>query len=116
MIPWREKWRAFAIHFAVTLILAAGVAAIIFGIWFPAPFDKLVGGQELFVLVVGCDLVLGPLLSLVVYDSRKGRGKLIFDYCVVGVVQLAALSYGVWIVAGSRPVYVTFTGDRLDVV
>jgi hypothetical protein len=116
MIPWREKWRAFAIHFVATLLLAAGAAAIIFGVWFPDPFDKMVGGQELFVLVVGCDLVLGPLLSLVIYDSRKGRGKLVFDYCVVGVVQLAAMSYGVWIVAGSRPVYVAFSGDRLQVV
>ncbi|MEJ0086640.1 MAG: TfpX/TfpZ family type IV pilin accessory protein [Pseudomonadota bacterium] len=116
MIPWREKWRAFAIHFAVTLVFAAGAAAIIFGAWFPDPFDTLIGGAELFVLVVGCDLVLGPLLSLVIWDSRKGRGKLVFDYCVVGVIQIAALVYGVWIVAGSRPVYVAFVGDRLEVV
>jgi hypothetical protein len=116
MIPWREKWRAFAIHFVVTLILAAGAAAIIFGVWFPDPLDKLVGGEELFVLVVGCDLVLGPLLSLVIYDSRKSRGKLVFDYAVVGIIQLTALVYGVWIVASSRPVYVVFVGDRLEVV
>ena len=116
MIPWREKWRAFAIHFVVTLILAAGAAAIIFGVWFPDPLDKLVGGAELFVLVVGCDLVLGPLLSLVIFDSRKSRRKLIFDYTVVGIIQLTALVYGVWIVASSRPVYVVFVGDRLEVV
>jgi len=116
MILWREKWRAFAIHFAVTLLLAIGAAAIIFGFWYPDPFDTLVGGAELFVLVVACDLVLGPLLSLVIYDSRKGRGKLIFDYSVVGVIQMAALLYGVWIVAAARPVYIAFVGDRLEVV
>ena len=116
MIPWRDKWRAFAIHFVVTLILAAGAAAIIFGVWFPDPLDKLVGGEELFVLVVGCDLVLGPLLSLVIFDRRKGRLKLVFDYAVVGIIQLTALVYGVWIVASSRPVYVVFVGDRLEVV
>jgi len=116
MIAWREKWRAFAIHFLVTLLLALGAAAIIFGVWFPDPFDQMIGGQELFLLVVGCDLVLGPLISLVIYDSRKSRGKLIFDYSVIGVVQLAALAYGLWIVAGSRPVYVAFTRDRLEVV
>jgi hypothetical protein len=116
MIPWREKWRAFAVHFAVTLVLALAAAAIIFLVWFPDPFETLVGGAELFVLVVGCDLALGPLLSLVVYDSRKGRRKLIFDYTVIGVVQMAALVYGVWIVASSRPVYVAFVGDRLEIV
>jgi hypothetical protein len=116
MIPWREKWRAFAIHFTLTLVLAVGAAVVIFALWFPDPFDTLVGGDELFVLVVGCDLALGPLISLVIYDSRKSRGKLVFDYSVVAVLQISALLYGVWIISGSRPVYVAFSGDRLEVI
>ena len=115
MIAWREKTKAFLIHFTVTLVLAAAAAAIIFGVWFPAPFDRLIGGQELFLLVVGCDLALGPLVSLVIYNSRKSRKELFFDYSIVAIVQLAALGYGVWIVAGSRPVYVAFAKDRLEV-
>jgi hypothetical protein len=116
MILWREKWKAVAIHFAATLLLAAAAAAVIFGLWFPDPFDKLVGGQELFFLVVGCDLALGPLISLVIYNSRKSRKDLLFDYSVVGAVQLAALVYGLWVVAGARPAYVIFAVDRLEVV
>jgi hypothetical protein len=38
------------------------------------------------------------------------------DYCIVGTVQIAALVYGVYIVAGTRPVYVAFNKDRLEVV
>jgi hypothetical protein len=116
MIPWREKLRAFAIHFAVTLVIATGAATIIFGVWFPAPFDRIGRGAELFLLVVGCDLALGPLISFVIFDSRKSRGKLIFDYCVVGFLQLFALAYGVWTVAASRPVYVAFAADRLELI
>jgi hypothetical protein len=85
-------------------------------VWFPKPFDTMFGGTELFVLVVGCDLVLGPLLSLVIYDSRKSRRALVFDYSVVGTVQLATLVYGVYIVAGTRPVEVAFNKDRIEVV
>ena len=116
MILWREKWKAFAIHFLATLVLAGGAAAIIFVLWFPAPFDKLVGGQELFFLVVGCDLALGPLMSLVIYNSRKSRKQLVFDYSVIGAVQIAAMVYGLWIVASARPAYVVFAIDRLEVV
>jgi hypothetical protein len=76
----------------------------------------MIGGTELFLLVVGCDLVLGPLISLVVYNSRKSRGKLIFDYAVIAVAQITALIYGVQILAGSRPVFVAFSVDRLEVV
>lgn len=116
MIHWREKFIASAIHLAVTLLLAGAAAALIFLVWFPNPLQTMIGGTELFVLVVGCDVVLGPLLSLVVYDSRKSRRELIVDYSVVGALQLAALVYGVLIVAGTRPVYVAFNTDRYEIV
>ena len=116
MINWREKLIATGVHFAVTMLLAAIAAALIFLIWFPDPFQTIVGGTGLFMLVVGCDLALGPLLSLVIYNSRKSRRELITDYTVVGAVQIAALAYGVFIVAGTRPVYVAFNKDRFEVV
>jgi hypothetical protein len=115
-IKWRERFVAFAIHFVATLALGAGAAALIFLVWFPDPFQTMIGGTQLFVLVVACDLVLGPLISLVIYDSSKSRRQLIFDYLVIGTVQIAAMIYGVIIVAGTRPVYVAFNKDRLEVV
>jgi hypothetical protein len=116
MINWREKFVAFSIHFVATACLGAIAAAIIFFVWYPHPFETMVGGTELFWLVVGCDLALGPLSSLVVYNSRKARWKLVLDYSVIGCVQLAAMVYGLYIVAGTRPVYVAFSLDRLEVV
>src|SRR4051794_15319474 len=116
MIIWREKVLAFAIHFLATAALGACAAALIFLAWFPHPFATMIGGTELFMLVVGCDLALGPLISLVIYNSRKSRRELLVDYTVVGIIQLAALGYGVYVVAGTRPVYVAFSADRLEVV
>jgi hypothetical protein len=116
MIVWREKLVATGIHFLVTLALAACAAALIFLVWFPDPFATMIGGTELFLLVVGCDLALGPLISLVIYNSRKSRRELVTDYSIVGAVQIAALVYGVFVLAGTRPVYVAFYHDRLEVV
>lgn len=116
MIVWREKFIATGIHFVVTLLLAAIAAALIFLIWFPDPFQDMIGGTELFMLIVGSDLVLGPLVSLVIYNSRKSRRKLLIDYAVVGVIQVAALLYGVSIMAEARPVYVAFSADRYEIV
>jgi hypothetical protein len=116
MIVWREKLLATAIHFLVTLVLAAAAAALVFLVWFPDPLQTMVGGTELFLLVVGCDLVLGPLISLVIYNSRKSRRELLTDYSIVGAIQIAALVYGVFVLAGTRPVYVAFHHDRLEVV
>jgi hypothetical protein len=116
MIAWREKLIATAIHFVVTLLLAGIAAALIFLVWYPDPFQKMVGGIELFVLVVCSDLALGPLMSLVVYNSRKPRRELVTDYSIIGVIQIAALVYGVSVVAGARPVYIAFNADRYEIV
>lgn len=116
MIDWRAKLVAFSIHFVATALLGACAAALIFLVWFPHPFATMIGGTGLFLLVVGCDLVLGPLLSLVVYDRRKSRRALLVDYTVIGVAQVAMMVYGVYIVAGTRPVYVAFSKDRFEIV
>jgi hypothetical protein len=116
VIPWREKFRAFGIHFATTLFVAALAAALIFFVWYPPPYATMVGGLKLFVLVTGIDLALGPLLSLVVYDSRKSRRALVFDYTVIAILQLGALAYGVYSVSQNRPVFVAYVKDRLEVI
>jgi len=116
MILWREKVRAFAIHFVATLAVALVAAALIFFVWYPDPFQRMLGGLQLFLLVAGCDLALGPLVSFVIYSSKKKRRALIFDYTVVGIVQVAAFVYGVYSVSQSRPAYVAFVKDRIEVI
>jgi len=115
-IVWRDKLLAFGVHFIATALLAAAAATVIFGVWFPSPFNEMIGGTKLFELVVGCDLALGPLISLVIFNRGKSRRELVLDYTVVGILQVAALSYGVWVMAASRPVYVAFSTDRFEVV
>jgi hypothetical protein len=116
MSVWREKLVATGVHFLVTLSVAAVAAALIFFVWYPRPLATMIGGTELFLLVVGCDLALGPLISLVIYDSRKSRRALIFDYTLVGAIQIFALLYGVHTLAATRPVYVAFSHDRIEIV
>jgi hypothetical protein len=115
-INWRERFIAAAIHFVVTLALAALAAALVFLVWFPGALAELVGGSKLFTIIVGVDVALGPLISLVIYSSLKSRRELVMDYTIVAIVQIAALVYGVFTLAVSRPVFVTFVVDRLEVV
>lgn len=116
MIVWRDKLLAFGVHFIATAVLAACAAALIFLVWYPHPFELMVRGLELFTLVVGCDLALGPLLSFVVFNRSKTRLALLVDYTVIGIVQIAGMVYGVYTVAESRPAYVAFSVDRYEVV
>jgi hypothetical protein len=116
MIVWREKFRAVLLHFLATLSMAVVAAALIFLVWYPDPFETMLGGTRFFMLITVCDLVLGPLTSLIIYNSKKTRRALVFDYTVVGLVQLAAFAYGVMSIAHARPVYIAFVKDRFEVV
>jgi hypothetical protein len=113
---WRELFSAFLIHLLVTALIVGLVAFLVFVIWFPGPFARMVGGLKLFLLLVACNLTLGPLLSLVIYNGAKPRKVLLGDYLVVGVLQLAALVYGVSVAVESRPIFIAFTKDRLEIV
>jgi hypothetical protein len=116
VIAWREKTKAFAVHFLVTLALSASAAALVFLIWYPSPFAVMLGGAKLFLVLTMCDLGLGPLSSFVIYNSKKSRRELLFDYSVVGSIQLAAFLYGMYTVTVARPAYIVFVKDRIEVV
>ena len=111
-----SRLRAAGVHFLVTIVVAAIAASLVFGVWFPSPFASMLGGLKLFFLVVVCDLVLGPLISLVIFNRKKPRSELIRDYVIVGLVQFAALLYGMHSVAMTRPAFVVFAVDRFEVL
>lgn len=103
-------------HLAVSCAVALACAALVFGLWYPYPYSELVGGRELFMLVVSVDVACGPLLTLVVFDPCKSRTQLWRDVGVVMLLQLTALGYGMYSVLEARPVLLAFEGDRFRVV
>ena len=62
---------AVAIHLGATLLIAGFAATLVFGVWYPYPYRSISGGLELFALVVGVDLVIGPMLTAVVFNPAK---------------------------------------------
>ena len=103
-------------HLTASALIAVCCAALVFGLWYPYPYSELASGRELFVLLISVDIVAGPLLTFIVYNPKKPRRELWRDVGTVIVLQLAALGYGLHIVAQARPVFLAFEGDRFRVV
>jgi len=82
----------------------------------PYPYREVSGGRELFLLVVTVDVMLGPLITLAIFNRSKPWSELRRDLLVVVALQLAALGYGVWTVFAARPVHLVFELDRFRVV
>jgi hypothetical protein len=108
--------RAGLVHLLGSLLVATLVATIVFGLWYPHPYRELVGGTELFLLVIAVDVVCGPLLTAVIFNPAKPRKELIIDLGLVIMIQLAALAYGMYTVVQARPIYSVFEVDRFRIV
>jgi hypothetical protein len=113
---WRERLVAAGWHLLMSAAVAMLAALLVFVLWYPGAFRGLSGGRDLFLLVVAVDVVLGPLLTLAVFDRTKGWPHLRRDLAVIVLLQLAALAYGLHTVMIVRPVALVFEQDRFRVV
>jgi hypothetical protein len=113
---WADRLRASAIHLGLSLAVAALAALLVFGLWYPYPYREISGGRELFLLVVAVDVIMGPLITLTIFNRAKPWAELRRDLCIVALLQLGALGYGLWTVFVARPVHLVFEIDRFRVV
>ena len=97
-------------------MVAACAAYWVFFLLYPKPFNITSGGNDLFLLVLSVDLVMGPLLTFAVFSPNKARAVLAKDLAVIGALQSAALIYGLATVYAVRPVYLVHEVDRVQVV
>jgi len=109
-----SRWKAAAIHLAISGSIGVVVAALLLLVWYPPPYFHAAGADELVLLLVGVDLVVGPLLTLILF--RLGKPGLAFDLTVIALLQIGALVYGLSVVLRSRPVFLVGAVDRIALV
>jgi hypothetical protein len=111
----RARLRAAGVHLCISVAMGTTLLFGVLKVWYPSPLFELAAGKDLFLLVLGCDLTLGPLLTLVVFNTSKPRAELVRDLIVIGTVQLLALGYGVWTVLQVRPVFIVYNAGQFNV-
>jgi len=109
-----SRWNAAGVHLGISAFIAALVMAVLYLLWYPASYFTAMGGDKLLFLVIGVDVIIGPLVTLIIFKS--GKKGLKFDLSVIAFLQALALGYGVSTAAEARPVYSVFVVDRFEVV
>ena len=82
---WADRLKASGIHLALSLAIAALAALLVVGIWYP--YREISGGRELLLLVVTADVILGPLITLAVFNRKKPWTELRRDVAMVALIQ-----------------------------
>jgi hypothetical protein len=109
----KHRIYAFLIHLLISGILTLIAVFIVFFVWYPAPLHEAVGVTQIFLILLAVDLVIGPIMTLIVYKPNKPSLK--FDLTVIALLQLAALSYGMGTVFQGRPAFIVFNGNRFEI-
>lgn len=104
-----SRWKAGAIHFSISLGIFLGLLAVILLLWYPGILFNIDRGWAGLQLVIGVDLIAGPLLTLVVFKS--GKKGLNFDLSCIAFFQAACMAAGIWIIYSERPIALVLAYD-----
>ncbi len=109
-----SRWKAAFIHLLISALVVGSVAAVIIWLWYPPALMPMAKADRLLMLIGGVDLVAGPLLTLIVY--KAGKPKLKMDLTIIALMQFLFLSYGLYTIWDSRPVFLVAVPDRFELV
>jgi len=110
------RLKAFALHFLISLLVFSLFIFVLLNLWFPEPFFSASGGIQGLKLVTLVDVVLGPLMTLVVFNPQKPKTELKRDLSIIFILQITALIWGVHTVYQQKPVAVVYFEDSLVTV
>lgn len=108
------KFKAASIHFLFSLLFISAFVLWVYFIWYDQIFVAISGVIEPIKLLVLVDVILGPILTFIVYKAGKKRLKL--DLTIILLVQLAAFAYGGLTLFNGKPTLVVMKGSLLEVV
>ncbi|MGV6809450.1 MAG: TfpX/TfpZ family type IV pilin accessory protein [bacterium] len=110
----KEKIKPFLIHLAISFVISLSFLLFIITVWFPHDFMTLTGINHIALMIIGIDVILGPLLTFIVYNVKKKH--LWFDLTFIALLQASAFAYGAYTIYQGHPVYITFNADRFTLV
>lgn len=108
------KLKAATYHLLLSAFIISLVILIMFTLWYPGAYFNLMGGKSLIYLIGGVDIFIGPLLTFIVF--KKNKKSLRFDLTCIGILQVTAMSYGLYVMFAARPVFTVFNIDTFQVV
>jgi hypothetical protein len=101
-----EKLIAAGIHFLISLLATGALALLMWNRLYQPPYFWIDGGWSVLRILLLADLVLGPLLTFVVYNRAKREWKR--DLAIIAIVQVIAFAYGTYTMARYRPVFAVY--------
>lgn len=109
-----KRLKFFLGHLSISFLVALLVIGLVFFVWYRSPLAIAVGVTHIFLMMLAIDVIIGPLLSFLVY--KVGKKSLKFDLSVIILLQISALLYGIYSIEQGRPAWLVYYADRFELV
>ncbi|VAW96972.1 hypothetical protein MNBD_GAMMA23-1401 [hydrothermal vent metagenome] len=109
-----SRQKAFFYHLGVSLVIFLIVLYFIVFEWYPQPFFSTDGGWQGVRLIAAVDIILGPVLTLIIFNPKKPELKT--DVSIIAAIQFIALFSGLYVVHNERPVAKIFQDGNFYIV
>ena len=98
-----SRFSASFYHLLISIFVFVCLSTLVLTVWYPDFFYTTDGGWEGMRIIIGVDLVLGPLLTLIVF--KPGKPGLKFDLATIGTLQALCLVAGAYVIYQERPYF-----------
>ncbi|WP_188704955.1 hypothetical protein [Silvimonas iriomotensis] len=95
-------------HLLISLTVFCLILGLLIHYCYPWPYYEINGLFQGLRITASVDIVLGPLMTGLVYVQGKSKRALYFDFVVIAIVQIGALIYGVTTLYSQRPLVSAF--------
>jgi len=108
------RLKAFLVHLSISFLIFLILLYFILVYWYPQPLFSTDGGWKIVRIIAGIDLVLGPLLTLIVF--KPGKPGLKVDLSIIALLQTMALTWGILMITNEHPAAIVYTFDHFTPV
>ncbi|WP_223789724.1 hypothetical protein [Marinicella meishanensis] len=109
-----SKIKASLTHFLLSALFITTFFLFAYFIWYQQVFFKISGVIEPLKLLLIVDVILGPLLTFIIY--KEGKKNLKFDLMMIVLFQIMAFIYGAHSVYLGKPSLVIHRTGYLEVI
>lgn len=110
------RLKALGLHLSASACTLSLILGALYLGWYYWPGWALTDVTHVVVVMVGVDVVVGPLLTFVIAHANKPRRDLVRDIAMIVAVQLCALIYGTVSLWNGRPLYYAYSETVLQLV
>lgn len=109
-----QRIKFFLSHLSISFLISLIAVGVIFYIWYPYPLAQAVGVTQLFIMLIVIDVIVGPIMTFLIYKKDFNVFKI--DLAIIVIIQVAAFLYGFYSIAQGRPAWIVFNQNKFELV